>query len=186
MKSIDELPKSENTQAARLCRSLAANIGQTVAEEFAKTLPLSRSADDRKRFQWALNVCSWLEERFSNEELQQIRKACSCQPGSKAEKVKRLYESSADYAEFCERFNREYAPINRLTYDGEALYLLYPACYCSCIKRGDENLTDTWCLCTLGYAERLFSHALSHEVFAQLLESIKTGGETCVIKMIPV
>lgn len=159
------------------------HIGHAEAETFAHLLPLSKFADNLRKFEWANDVCRYLEETFTEDNICKIRVECSCQPGAKAEKVKSLYERSADYGDFCERFNKEYAPANSVSYDGDALYFSYPTCYCSFVKRGDGDVAPSWCMCTLGYAERLFSHALSREVQVELLESVKTGGQKCVVKI---
>lgn len=189
------MPKSDNKHAVNLYNSIERLIGRAAAEDFLEKLPLSKSADYVKKQKWALGVCAYLGERFSNDEIRKIRMDCSCSPGDKAEKVKKIYESSADFSDFCERFNKEYAPGNTLSTDGNvsvngsisagsaALFFTYPTCYCSCVKRGGENLTDAWCICTLGYAEKLFSHALSRAVKAELLESVKTGGDKCVMRI---
>lgn len=178
------MPKSDNKHAMNLYNSIEKHISHTAAEDFFEKLPLSKSADHIKKFKWASDVCAYLEECFSKDVIRTIRMDCSCQPGDKAEKVKKLYESSADYNEFCERFNKEYAPGNILTHEENLLYFSYPKCYCSCIKRGNGNVTESWCICTLGYTEKLFSHALSREVKVELLESVKTGGTKCVMKII--
>ncbi|MGF7142723.1 hypothetical protein HNQ56_001141 [Anaerotaenia torta] len=178
------MPKSDHAHAIKLYQSLKRHIGPEAAGDFLEKLPLSKSADYNKKFKWANEVCSYLEERFSEEEIRKIRMDCCCLPGSKAEEARILYESSADYGEFCERFNKKHAPGNSLSHDGKALYFSYPACYCSCIKRGDGNVSGSWCACTLGYTQKLFSHALSCKVQVELLESVKTGGEKCVMKII--
>ena len=177
------MPKSDNKHAISLYNSLDKHIGHVAAEDFLEKLPLSKSADYVKKSKWASDVCVYLEEWFAEDEISKIRMECSCRPGDKAEKVKKLYHTSADYDEFCERFNKEYAPENNLSHDGKALYFSYPTCYCSYVKRGTGNITNSWCFCTLGYAEKLFSHALSREVKVELLESVKTGGEKCLMKI---
>ena len=177
------MPKSDNVQAIKLYNSIEKHISHDAAEEFMIKLPLSKSADYVKKFKWANNVCIYLEERFSETEIRRIRIDCSCLPGSKAEKVKQIYESSANYVEFCEKFNKEYAPANSLSADGDVLYFSYPMCYCSCVQRGDGNVSKSWCVCTVGYTEKLFSHALSRKVQVELLESVKTGGAKCVMQI---
>ena len=159
--------------------------GHTEAEEFLAQLPLSKSANHIKKFAWATHVCAYLEERFSAEDIAQIRATCSCDPGDKIDKVKTLYESSANLQEFCARFNQAYAPGNILETKDGALFLIYPTCYCSCVKRVDAPLSKSWCLCTVGYTDKLFSQALSRPVAVELPESIKTGGTQCVMKITP-
>jgi hypothetical protein len=177
------MPNSNNKHAINLYNGIEKHIGRAEAETFIKALPLSKSADHVKKFKWANGVCAWLEERFSEDEICKIRMECSCNPGGKAEKTKKLYEVSSDLTDFCERFNKEYAPGNVLSYDGAALYFTYPTCYCSCVNRGNGLLTNAWCVCSLGYIEKLFAHAMSHEVQVELIESVMMGGEKCVIRV---
>lgn len=178
------MPKSDNKQAISLFNSLEKHINYAAAADFIEKLPLSQSADYIKKSKWASDVCTYLDERFSADDIRKIRMDCACNPGAKAEKVKKLFEAAKNAEDFCERFNKEYAPENTLSYDGQALFLTYPTCYCSCVKRGEAKLTSTWCICTLGYTEKLFSYAMSREVCVELLESVKTGGVRCVMMIL--
>lgn len=177
------MPKSDNKHAINLYESIERYIGHAEAEDFIEKLPLSKSADYIKKFKWANDVCNYLESHFKEDDIRQIRMCCSCDPGNKAESVKRMFETSADYNEFCEKFNKEYAPSNNLSHDGTALYFSYPTCYCSCVKRGNGSVTKSWCICTVGYTKKLFEGTLSREVEVELLESVKTGGTKCVMKI---
>jgi hypothetical protein len=67
--------------------------------------------------------------------------------------------------------------------DGDAIFLIYPQCYCSCVKRVEKTLPKPWCYCTLGYTRRMFGHILGREVTVELLQSVKTGGSVCRIKV---
>lgn len=59
----------------------------------------------------------------------------------------------------------------------------YPECYCACVKRVPQELSKTWCYCTLGNAEGIFSNVFKTDVKVTLLESIKTGADKCVIEV---
>jgi len=177
------MPKSDNKHAINLYNSIEKHLGHAEAEDFLEKLPLSASADYVKKSKWARAVCAYLEERYPADEIRRIRMDCSCNPGGKAEKAKVLFDASVDYDDFCARFNREYAPGNSLSHDGTAFYFTYPTCYCSYVKRGEGKLTSSWCVCTLGYTEKLFSHALGRAVTVELLESVMTGGEKCVMRI---
>ncbi len=59
----------------------------------------------------------------------------------------------------------------------------YPECYCSCVKRVPQELLKTWCYCTLGNAEGIFSKVFGTNVKVTLLESIKTGADKYVIEV---
>ena len=59
----------------------------------------------------------------------------------------------------------------------------YPECYCACVKRVPQELLKTWCYCTLGNAEGIFSKVFGTNVKVTLLESIKTGADKYVIEV---
>ena len=66
--------------------------------------------------------------------------------------------------------------------DNKVLFC-YPECYCACVKRVPQELSKTWCYCTLSNAERIFSKVFKKDVKVTLLESIKSGSNRCVIEV---
>ena len=178
------MPKNDNSQSIRLYESLKKTVGQGAADEFAAELPLSKSASFDRKFQWAEELCSWLESRYTEEEIQKIRAGCSCNPPeSHLEHVRKLYTGSADLYEFADRYNTEYSSTQSIRYDGANLYFSYNACYCSCVKHVDKPLSKTWCACTVGYTKKLFDCVFGCETRVELLESIKLGNSRCVMKI---
>ena len=55
--------------------------------------------------------------------------------------------------------------------------------FVSCVKRVPQELSKTWCYCTLGNAEGIFSKVFNKTVKVTLLESIKIGLGNCVIEV---
>lgn len=48
-----------------------------------------------------------------------------------------------------------------------------------------DNLeTKTWCQCTTGYSKVLFEKAFKCKVDVELLKSIKTGDQICLMEII--
>lgn len=87
-----------------------------------------------------------------------------------------------------EKFSHHQIPIRKgfasLEYisDNKILFC-YPECYCACVKRVSGELSRAWCYCTLGNAEGIFREVFKKEIKVTLFESIKTGGEKCVIEV---
>jgi len=176
------MAKNDNAHAVRFYHSLA-QLDEGAAVEFAGQHPLSKSAGYEKKFAWAQEQCAFLEERFSPEDIGDIRARCHCEDGKAIAARMRGYLNKAGDLQGMAELHNQKETYGRLEAVEDGLLLIYPQCYCSCVKRVDAPISKTWCLCTLGHARELFSAVFDKPVQVQLLESVKTGGERCVIKV---
>ncbi len=178
------MPKNDNAHSLRLIQSLRENVGEEAAREFEVKYPLSKSADVGKKFAWAEAVCGALEERFDEMTIRRVRMDCRCNDGKAIAEKLRTYLNRADtLQDFVEDFNA-HETFASLAYISEnELHFCYPECYCACVKRVPGTLYRTWCLCTLGNARGIFRELFQKEVEVELLESIKSGGEKCEIRV---
>lgn len=178
------MAKNDNAHSLRLVESLRRHAGEETAAECEVLHPLSKSADFQKKFEWAKDVCGYLEQRFDADKTAVIRRDCRCNDGkSNAAKLLKYLNKSESTAEFVKAFNRA-ETFARLEYISERkLHFCYPECYCSCVKRVPEQLSQTWCLCTLGNAEGIFREVFGEDARVRLLDSIKQGGAECVIEV---
>ena len=179
------MAKNDHPQALCFLDSMTRHGQREAAEAFAGAHSLAQSADGNEVFAWAKSVCAFLDENYADETVRAIRMDCACGPeaGQNAE-IRSLYESETDPRSFVEKTNALDLGFS-LEYDGEAYYLIYPRCYCPCVNGDPGPLSKAWCYCTLGYSKRMFEEILGTEVRAELLSSVKTGGETCRIRILP-
>lgn len=178
------MAKMTGAQGLKIYDALRREIGDAAADEFAEKLPLSSSADYLRKFKWAKEVCGYFDANFMPDEVKRLRMACSCvPPESKLRAIKSLYDASASPEEFSSAFNREFEPENSMWFEDGAYYFSYPRCFCSCVARADGALPVSWCLCSLGYVKKLFEYATRRDNEVELIESVKTGGTRCVIKV---
>lgn len=61
------MAKNDNPHALRLLESMSKHGKDTEATEFAEATPLAKSADFNKKYEWAQNVCTFLDENFDDE-----------------------------------------------------------------------------------------------------------------------
>lgn len=177
------MAKNDNTHALRFYESLA-RLDEKAAVEFAAEHPLSKSADYKKKFAWAKAQCEFLEGRFTPEETADIRAGCHCEAGAAlAARMRGYLAKAGDMAEFADIFNAREKYVTLAAAEGGLLFI-YPECYCSCVKRTPEPISRTWCLCTLGHIRGLMAQVLGREPEVELLETIKSGSERCVVKVI--
>lgn len=178
------MAKNDNAHSVRLVGSLDINVGHDTAKEFEEKYPLSKSANIEKKFEWAKNTCSYLEEHFDTETIIRIRKACRCNDGkSIADKLLKYLNRANSIEEFVNTFNQNETFASMEYVSDHRILFCYPECYCACVKRVPHELSKTWCYCTLGNAEGIFSKVFGKHVKVTLLKSIKTGADKCVIEV---
>lgn len=178
------MAQNDNAHSIRLVDSLNRNVGFNTAKEFEERYPLSKSANIEKKYQWAKSACSYLEENFDIETIIRIRKECRCNDGkSIANKLLKYLKKADSIKGFVSLFNQNetFAFLEYIS-DNKILFC-YPECYCACVKRVPQEISRTWCYCTLGNAEGIFNEVFKKDIKVTLLESIKTGADKCVIEV---
>ena len=178
------MAKNDNAHSIRLLDSLRRNLGNDVADEVDEKYPLSKSADIQKKYEWAKSVCEYLDVHFDTETIMTLRKECRCNDGkSIATKILKYLNKADSTEQFVKDFNENesFASLEYIS-DNKILFC-YPECYCACVKRVPGEVSKSWCYCTLGNAEGIFKEVFKKEIKVTLLESIKTGGERCVIEV---
>lgn len=178
------MAKNDNAHSIRLIDSLRRNVGNNEANEFEELYPLSKSASIEKKFQWAKNACDYLEEHFDTDTIINLRKECRCNDGkSIASKILKYWNKSNSVEQFVNAFNENETFASLEYVSDNTILFCYPQCYCPCIKRVPGEVSRTWCYCTVGNAEGIFREVFKKDIKVTLLESIKTGGEKCVIEV---
>lgn len=177
------MPKADNPHAIRLRDSVLKRFDEETADRITNRISLSKSAKDDKKFAWAEDICANLEREFDEQTVKDIRMDCACGPGEgKISKMKKLHDSCGSLDEFVEKLNAQKGGFRVENENGE-LVLIYPQCYCSCVKKMNKPISKAWCFCTLGYTKRMFGPVLGREVNVELVESVKTGGNVCKMRI---
>jgi hypothetical protein len=52
-------------------------------------------------------------------------------------------------------------------------------CLCPMLEDGPENISPTFCQCSVGYVGEMFGSAIGYTPKVELLESVRTGGKGC-------
>lgn len=56
-------------------------------------------------------------------------------------------------------------------------------CLCCLVETKPAGLSDTYCLCSLGYVQDIFEQTLGTKVEIELVDSVLRGGKRCQFKM---
>lgn len=178
------MAKNDNAHSIRLADSLHRHIGNNLDLKFTERYPLSKSANIDKKYEWAKAACDYLEEHFDTETIIKMRKDCKCNDGkSIAQKFLKYLNKADSIEEFVKAFNQNetFASLEYIS-DNKILFC-YHECYCPCVKRVPQEMSKTWCYCTLGNAEGIFSKVFKKDVEVTLLETVKSGSDRCVIEV---
>jgi len=178
------VPKNDNAHSLRMTAAIREVMGESAAADFEVRFALSKAAGIEKKFQWAQAACQDLTARFDTDTLLRLREKCICNDGASTAKLLTKYRNEAGSLQgMVDLFNSR-ETFAWLEYISEReLIFCYPQCYCGCVKRVEGRLPEAWCYCTVGYAKKLFGQLLGVPVRAQLLESLKTGGKRCAVRV---
>lgn len=178
------MAKNDNAHSIRMVESIKTVIGDKQALEFEEKYPLSKSANVNRKFEWAKEACEYLEKTFDRETNMRIREKCICNDGkSTANKLIKYLNQTNSIPDFIKSFNENESFASLEYIDSNKIMFCYPECYCGCVKRVNDQLSEIWCYCTLGYAKNVFSSVFNKEVKVQLVESIKIGGQRCAVSV---
>lgn len=178
------MAKNDNAHSIRMVESIKSVIGNIDAKEFEEKYPLSKSADLNKKFDWANEVCEYLEKKYDKDTNMRIREKCICNDGkSTATKMLKYFNQTSCISEFVDSFNGNETFASLEYINENKIMFCYHECYCGCVKRVEEQLPEVWCYCTLGYAKSVFSKVFSKDVKVELIESIKMGGQRCAVSI---
>ncbi|MDP4133241.1 MAG: DUF6144 family protein [Bacillota bacterium] len=133
---------------------------------------------------WVKSTMRRLENKFNEETTKEIRMNCQCGYGMD-EKLSFLKELKAGASNMEEFTSSDKAKAAGLFYRDGILYLQFLFCPCPMLADVDRLETKTWCECTTGYSKVLFEKAFGCKVNVELIKSIKTGDDICLMKIIP-
>jgi len=133
---------------------------------------------------WVKSTMHRLENRFDKDTTKLIRMNCQCGYGMD-EKLTLLNELKAAASNMEEFGNADRAKAAGMYCEDSILYLQFPFCPCPMLAEVDKLETYTWCQCTTGYSKVLFEQVFGCTVDVELLKSIKTGDDICLMSIIP-
>ncbi len=178
------MPANDNAHALRMISALRDIHGESAADAFSQSFPLSKSADVTRKHHWACNVCTALESQFGAEDAATIRRACRCGDGATmAKEILSCIKKAGSLTDGCTLFTQKnhYAFLEYV--DEHSLIFGYHDCVCSCIKRAEGNVPRLWCECSAGYTEAMFRQLFGDTVCVTLLGTAKSGDSRCTFSV---
>lgn len=170
--------------AESLLRSLEGKCPPEVADRIARGVRLTPDATDAEKAAWVAHTTRELERRLNQDTIREIRKRCHCREEGRLDEMKTwlggLYRESSSMEEFVDKVNAHGA--GWYLRDGE-IHTKFLNCECHMLRDVSALDSMTWCLCAEGYTEELFGHVFGREVKSELVQTIRTGHEFCLVKI---
>jgi hypothetical protein len=85
-----------------------------------------------------------------------------------------------DLKAFLTRMTEILGPDSAVLVDEKTVRWNYPRCYCELVAAGPERLPAVYCQCSVGWVLEMFETVLGRPVKVRLVQSIRTGGPSCV------
>ena len=96
-------------------------------------------------------------------------------------RTKELYAESENIEDFIERLSRHSG--GKLRFEGSILKATYKRCYCGSVSKTKEKIPLVYCYCGAGWYKRLFEEVLGRPVRVEVLQSIASGADECVLQI---
>jgi predicted hydrocarbon binding protein len=128
---------------------------------------------------------------FRSTTVKKIRQGCYCRDSGKLDEnkkwLKEIYSDSKDIHEFVEKVNSYVKKVANQDAGWHIknghLFTKYFDCSCPMLEEVDVLPAKTWCHCTAGFCKEIFDDVFGFEVDAEIIKSIKTGDDCCLIKI---
>jgi len=120
------------------------------------------------------NLDAQVDEQTRTSVLENCGRACI--PRSFVEKAVACRRRTEDLDGFLNELGKMWSHLRR---DGDRVYVIYDACYCSLVKGYPGQLSPIFCNCSRGWIKELFEKALERHVEVELEQSIKQGDPVC-------
>ena len=112
-----------------------------------------------------------------------MRKCGGCCLSANAIKIaKKLYAKSEDLPDFLERLNAADLGGKNLHMSGDKIIAVYKKCYCN-IPKKVEQMNKTYCECSAGWYQKLFSEVFEREVSVKIVDTIVNGAAECTFEI---
>ncbi|MBN1813632.1 MAG: hypothetical protein JXA14_17465 [Anaerolineae bacterium] len=104
-----------------------------------------------------------------------------CISATYIKKAKAAAKGAKDDEEFLGNLAKTVRMLKR---EDEAVYMVYPKCYCHRLKGFEGEVPHSYCYCSAGWVKEMFEQALGRPVEVELEASVLRGDEACRLRVL--
>jgi predicted hydrocarbon binding protein len=96
-------------------------------------------------------------------------------------KAKAAAKDAKDGDEFLDNLAKTVRMLKR---EGDAVYMVYPKCYCHKLKGFEGEVPHSYCYCSAGWVKEMFEQALSRPIEVKVEATVLRGDEACRLRVL--
>lgn len=189
-----ETAKKRSAGPSKLDRVLSEMQSVCSAEEYRSLLenyPLPAASDEKKPSPAVQGraIRAYLKEftqLYGPDTARQVMRPCGhhCISAATIRTAKKLYrQSEGNWEVFLRLLNESHIGGGELHMEDGKLIAIYHRCCCG-LAKNTKNMPESYCACSAGWFEKLFSSVLERPVTVCSQETILSGGERCLFSIL--
>lgn len=166
-------------KAIRVLENMTSNEKEKI---LAGVGDISDNADLSRQAQYINELLNFAE---TNEiPMQSTMRKCggNCLTKDVIELVKKIYGQSSTIEELLSGMNERGIGGGKLHMQNNKIIAIYKNCYCD-IPYQIKNLNPSYCQCSAGWFQRLFSEVFGKSVSVHIVDSITNGAKECTFEI---
>lgn len=174
-----------SSKCERILDSIRSNAGEDIYKKIVEVygeLPLKSSPT--KQAKYAKSILNELENNNGKNIVEKVMKPCGhlCISNRTIKEAKKLFEKAENVEKSLDLMNEKDIGGGELHMDNGNIIGIYNKCYCGMAKN-IEDMPVSYCNCSAGWFEKLFSSVFNKTVNVTKLHTILEGADNCVFKI---
>jgi predicted hydrocarbon binding protein len=118
-----------------------------------------------------------------DKELIHMLECCGreCIGATYIQKAKDAAKDAKDDGQFLDNLAETVRMLKR---DGDAVYMIYPKCYCHRLKGFEGEVPHSYCYCSAGWVKEMFEQALGRPIEVKVEASVLRGDAACRLRVL--
>lgn len=143
----------------------------------------AREGEEKFKQKYVTTLMENLEKRVDEPTRVRLMNDCGRACARRGGLFKAAEGNRGDLKTFLTRMNESLGTDSARLLDEKTVRWSYPRCFCELVAAGPLRLPAVYCQCSVGWVLEMFETVLGRPVKVRLVQSIRTGGSSCVFQV---